>query len=57
MKWNKMVDMFHLKDTKEFKEIQQKWADLKKKKYLESMKSGLTTSYVLKVRDPKNVCE
>jgi len=42
--------MFHLKDIKEMK---QKWADLKKKKYLESMKSGLT--YVSKVRDPKNV--
>ena len=46
--------MFHLKDTKEIKEMKQKWADLKKKKYLESRKSGLT--YV-KVRDPKNVCE
>jgi hypothetical protein len=35
--------MFHLKDTKEINEMKQKWADLKKKKYLESMKSGLTS--------------
>ena len=34
--------MFHLKDTKEIKAFQKKWAELKKKKYLESMKSGLT---------------
>ena len=52
-----MIKMFHLKDTKEMKAFQQKWADLKKKKYLESMKSGLTTSYVSKVPGPKNVCE
>jgi hypothetical protein len=37
-----MVKMFHLKDTKEIKELKEKWAELKKKKYLESMKSGLT---------------
>lgn len=36
--------MFQLKDTKEVRVVVQQWTVLKKKKYLESMKAGLSTS-------------
>jgi hypothetical protein len=46
--------MFHLKDTKEFKDTLQKWTDLKKRRYLESM-TGVSRSSRESIKAPSTL--